>query len=365
MTFPLPVLQVESARISHHSLNLSDRLAQFTYTEEILRRINGLTNWLSNSPALLEELTEPAPLPSAPPYQTLFLGHALNQTSDITESLRKSFSLIQPGGFLICRLETSEQRKNRLFGLSPSGLAYLWYVVDYLLHRVAPRFSLTRRLYKQFFPTERVLSRAEALGRIIHAGYTLTSTLDTGDQLYIKAQKITTELVQRPPSPEGILLTMWRVGQSGRPFRVYKIRTMHPYSEYLQEYMHQLNGLEAGGKFKDDFRIIAPGRFMRKYWLDEIPMFINLLKGDIKLVGVRPLSSQYFNLYPEAAKQERIRHKPGLFPPYYADLPQTFDEIVDSELRYLRAYSQAPLRTDGRYLLKILYNIIWKRARSK
>ncbi|GAA4400205.1 hypothetical protein GCM10023187_13140 [Nibrella viscosa] len=351
----------ETQQTSNPYLSLSDKLQSYGYQKEDLQKISDVTAWLNGHSALLDEL---AGSPTTT-YATVFTGRSLNQVTDISGLLRHAFSYIQPDGFLVCHLELSDQRKSRLFGSSPIGLAYLWYVFDYLLHRVAPRLSLTRSLYKSFFPAKRVLSRAETLGRFVHAGYTISTSFESGGQFFVVAGKTGAETVQRPPSPEGVLLHMWRIGKHGRPFRVYKIRTMHPYSEYLQEYMHQLNGLEAGGKFKDDFRVISPGRFMRKYWLDEIPMLINLLKGDIKLVGVRPLSAQYFNLYPEEAKQERIKHKPGLFPPYYADLPRNFEEIVESELRYLRAYSQAPLKTDATYLLRILYNIVWKRARSK
>lgn len=127
----------------------------------------------------------------------------------------------------------------------------------------------------------------------------------------------------------------------------------------------ETSGLESSGKFKNDFRITTPGKWMRKYWIDELPMLINVLKGDMKLVGVRPLSAQYFNLYPEDVQRERCRYKPGLLPPFYADIPNTFPEIVESERRYLQAYSRSPLKTDLSYVLKIGYNIFWKRVSSK
>lgn len=69
--------------------------------------------------------------------------------------------------------------------------------------------------------------------------------------------------------------------------------TMHPYSEYLQRYVFEKNSLQEGGKIKDDFRVTYWGRIMRKLWIDELPMFINFFKGDLKLVGVRPLSTHY------------------------------------------------------------------------
>ncbi|MCU0373488.1 MAG: sugar transferase, partial [Ignavibacteria bacterium] len=119
-----------------------------------------------------------------------------------------------------------------------------------------------------------------------------------------------------------------------------------------------------GGKFKDDFRITSWGKFLRKYWLDELPMLFNVLKGDLKLVGVRPLSKQYFDLYDEDLKEIRTRHKPGLVPPYYADLPKSLDEIMDSERRYLDSYDKHRFRTDIKYLYIALKNILFNKARS-
>jgi lipopolysaccharide/colanic/teichoic acid biosynthesis glycosyltransferase len=99
-------------------------------------------------------------------------------------------------------------------------------------------------------------------------------------------------------------------------------------------------------------------------WIDELPMLINLLRGDLKLVGVRPLSHQYFELYNEELKAKRIRTKPGLIPPFYADLPVTLEEIQSSEDRYLEAHFRHPFLTDWKYFWKAVYNIVVKRVRS-
>jgi hypothetical protein len=74
------------------------------------------------------------------------------------------------------------------------------------------------------------------------------------------------------------------------------------------------NNLQVGGKFKDDFRISKFGRFLRKIWLDELPMVWNLVRGDIKIVGVRPLSRHYFNLYSEELKDQANPIPSGLAP---------------------------------------------------
>ena len=67
-----------------------------------------------------------------------------------------------------------------------------------------------------------------------------------------------------------------KVGKDGVIINVYKFRTMHPYSEYLQSYIYEQNKLQEGGKFANDFRVTTLGKCMRKLWIDELPMFINL-----------------------------------------------------------------------------------------
>jgi len=140
---------------------------------------------------------------------------------------------------------------------------------------------------------------------------------------------------------------------------------MHPYSEYLQKYVYEKNNLQEGGKFKNDFRISPEGRIFRKFWIDEVPMFINILKGNMKLVGVRPLSPHFFSLYSEELQELRTKYKPGLIPPFYADMPKTMTEIMDSELKYLKAYKISPFKTDVKYFYLAFLNILFKRARSK
>ena len=125
-----------------------------------------------------------------------------------------------------------------------------------------------------------------------------------------------------------------------------------------------MNRLDTGGKFRNDFRITTIGKFMRKFWLDELPMLINWLKGDLKLVGVRPLSKHYFSLYTKELQEKRIKYKPGLVPPYYADLPKTLEEIMASEMRFLELYEKKPFITNFRYFFRAIFNILFRKARS-
>ncbi|MCU0457073.1 MAG: sugar transferase [Bacteroidales bacterium] len=107
------------------------------------------------------------------------------------------------------------------------------------------------------------------------------------------------------------------------------------------------------------------GSICRKIWLDELPTLINWFKGEMKLVGIRPLSRQYFELYTEDLKQRRIKYKPGLIPPFYADMPEELKDIQASETQYLDLYDKHPLYTDFRYFWKSLWNILFHQARSR
>ena len=185
-----------------------------------------------------------------------------------------------------------------------------------------------------------------------------------GERLFFVVRKTKEPVFDAKPT-YGPIIRLRRIGENGKIISVYKFRTMHAYSEYLQGYIYNRSKLQAGGKFKDDFRVTTIGKIFRKLWIDELPMLINLLKGDLKLVGVRPLSEHYFDLYSEELKEKIIKYKPGLIPPFYADLPKTLPEIMESEMRYLKDYEVSPFRTDWRYFWKAVGNIIVRRARSK
>ena len=129
--------------------------------------------------------------------------------------------------------------------------------------------------------------------------------------------------------------------------------------------MHKTNKLAENGKFNSDFRISRYGRVMRQYWLDELPQLINFFRGDLSLVGVRTLSLHYLSLYPEELRQKRLKFKPGLVPPYYADLPKSFDEIMESERKYLESKESHPFTTDIKYFSRAVINILFRNARSQ
>jgi hypothetical protein len=257
-------------------------------------------------------------------------------------------------GIYINSVMTNELKKERILRKYVPGLNYIYYFLYFIFMRIFPKLPVTKKFY--FFITNgynRAISKAETFGRLFSCGFELVDDHQAGNTLYFVAKKTHYPAFDYYPT-YGPLIRLKRIGKNGRIIYVYKMRTMHPYAEYLQDYVYQKHDLEEGGKFRNDFRVSTIGGIMRKLWIDELPMLLNLLRGDLKLVGVRPLSSHYFDLYGEELKALRIRHRPGLIPPFYADLPRTLEEIQESEFRYLRACEKHPLLTDWRYFWKAI-----------
>jgi lipopolysaccharide/colanic/teichoic acid biosynthesis glycosyltransferase len=288
----------------------------------------------------------------------------INDVNGINLFLREIYSKLPEGGTFIGCVETQTQRKHRLLKKYPFIIAQIYFFFDFIFKRVFPKIKMTRWLY--FFVTagrNRVLSKAEALGRLIYNGFNIDETKEIGYLTYFCCTKKVAVLPERVPSL-GFFFKMQRIGKYNRPITVYKIRTMHPYAEYLQEYIYQQNSLKEGGKFNNDFRITSWGRFFRRFWIDEIPMILNFLKGEIKLVGVRPLSKHYLSLYTDELKEKRKEVKPGLVPPFYADLPVSLEEIMRSEMNYIASYQASPLKTDYEYFKRAMINILFRHART-
>jgi lipopolysaccharide/colanic/teichoic acid biosynthesis glycosyltransferase len=269
------------------------------------------------------------------------------------------------GGIFIGYFETKNMRKKRILEKFPAGINYIYYALDFIVKRIFPKFTLTKKFYFLLTHGEnRVLSKAETFGRLYSCGFEILDEKIIDKCLYFIAIKVKSPLFPKNPS-YGPLIALERIGKDGKVIKVYKMRTMHPFAEYLQDYIYAKGGLQEGGKFKDDFRVTTIGRIMRSIWFDELPMLINLLKGDLKLFGVRPLSKQYFKLYTKELQKMRIKNKPGLIPPFYVDYPQTIEEIIASEMKYLKAYEKHPFQTDWIYFWKAVYNIIFRKYRSK
>lgn len=131
-----------------------------------------------------------------------------------------------------------------------------------------------------------------------------------------------------------------RLGRSGKPFTCWKFRTMVPDAEARRDEVFHLNTVQ-GPAFKapSDPRITPIGRWLRRYSIDEIPQLYNVLKGEMSLVGPRPLPVVE-NRY-QGMQALRLSVKPGLtcFWQVSGRSRITFEEWMDLDLRYVRTRS--------------------------
>jgi lipopolysaccharide/colanic/teichoic acid biosynthesis glycosyltransferase len=105
-------------------------------------------------------------------------------------------------------------------------------------------------------------------------------------------------------SPGGVIYRQVRVGQGGAPFRILKFRTM----------VKGADRLAANVSPADDPRITSVGRVLRSWYLDELPQLVNVVRGDMRLVGPRPETPEYVALY-TADERRVLEVKPGLVGP--------------------------------------------------
>lgn len=296
----------------------------------------------------------------------IFHRDPLNRCFYINEFLERSNDMLAQGGYLLCHATTARMEKRILLERYGHVIGSMACVADYFWHRFCAKMPLIKRFY--FFVTgrnHRSFNRVEILGRFVRAGFSIADEEFLHGEFFVLGRKVREPIKDEPPQCKPII-KLRRVGMNGNLIGVYKFRTMYSYSEYLQEYMYEHGGLQEGGKFKEDCRINFWGRILRKTFLDELPMVINLFKGQIKLVGVRPLSRQYFNLYTPEMQALHIKVKPGLIPPFYYEkqTPVSIEDVQQSERRYIEAYLEHPFRTDWRYFWVSVFNIIFRHKKS-
>lgn len=142
-------------------------------------------------------------------------------------------------------------------------------------------------------------------------------------------------------SPGPALFRQMRMGRDGKPFTLYKFRSMRPEAEEAVSELHDLN--EAEGvffKIREDPRCTRVGRVLRRLSLDELPQMYNILRGEMSLVGPRPALPREVELYEEWHRR-RLGVLPGLTGLWQvmgrSDL--TFDEMVMLDLFYIENWS--------------------------
>jgi len=162
-------------------------------------------------------------------------------------------------------------------------------------------------------------------------------------------------------SPGPILFKQVRVGKGGRPFVLYKFRSMHQGAEEELSKLAELN--EAEGpifKIRNDPRLTRVGRFLRRTSLDELPQFYNVLRGEMSIVGPRPALPSEVERYQEWHKK-RFKALPGMTGLWQvsgrSDLP--FDEMCLLDIYYVESWS---LLLDIKILFKTIPAVLLGRG---
>ena len=141
---------------------------------------------------------------------------------------------------------------------------------------------------------------------------------------------------------DGAIFRQRRVGRDGKLFWLYKFRTMCPDAEEQPNELLSQNQMDGPVfKIKGDPRITRVGRFLRKTSLDELPQLLNVLRGDMSIVGPRPALPREVELYSDYQRQ-RLYVTPGLSC-YWQIAPHrnemSFDEWVTLDLKYIQERS--------------------------
>jgi lipopolysaccharide/colanic/teichoic acid biosynthesis glycosyltransferase len=206
--------------------------------------------------------------------------------------------------------------------------------------------------------TERL--RAEGTALVVKRALDVAGAL--AGLLLLMPVMMTIALLVRLESPGGALFSQWRRGHRGKPFRMLKFRTMVADAERALGDLESCNE-SAGGvlfKLRDDPRVTRLGRFLRRSSLDELPQLINVLKGEMSLVGPRPLQfrdSDRLRAADPHGYTRRLRVLPGLTGPWQVGGRSELDyeQMVELDLDYVANRSLGrDLRLIGKTLVVLL-----------
>lgn len=165
-------------------------------------------------------------------------------------------------------------------------------------------------------------------------------------------------------SPGPLFFSQVRVGKNGRRFKIYKFRSMYRDAEERKKELmaqNEMKGLMF--KMENDPRITKVGHFIRKYSIDELPQFWNVLKGDMSLVGTRPPTLDEFLQY-EPRYKRRLSIKPGITGMWQASGRSNikdFEDVLALDLEYIDNWS---LSLDIKILFKTVYVAVFAKGAS-
>ena len=170
-------------------------------------------------------------------------------------------------------------------------------------------------------------------------------------------------------SPGPVLYGQERIGLAGKPFRIWKFRTMHQDAEellesYLESHPELKAEWERDTKLRSDPRVVPyVGTFLRRSSLDEIPQLINVVKGEMSLVGPRPLPPYHLDKFDEPFQAYRATVLPGITGVWqvYCRGEGNLETYVQSDDYYISNWSP---RLDFHLLLRTVWIVLSGRGAS-
>jgi len=294
----------------------------------------------------------------------IILNTRVNDIGEINAVFKKVYNSLNSGGYFVACYNNISDTDNLLRNKFPSILYYLAYPIHWLFYRVLSKMSTTAGLQEWLSRGKnKVISWAEVYGRLAYCGFDVEFDERYHGMQYVIAHK--TKTISNNPSPSFyVFIKLNRVSLYGNIIKINKVRSMYPYSEFLQKRIFEQNSLGNGGKFNVDPRITPQGKIFRKYWIDELPQLLDWLRGEIKLVGIRAMSQHFFSLYSQGYKDLYLKVKPGIISPIFDENSDTFQDIERIEYEYLENYMKHPLKTDWKYFWITAQSIL-KGVRSK
>ena len=287
----------------------------------------------------------------------------LNDYVKLNENLSMIRGLLGKRGIYVGNVETNEQYARHILDRHNNIIGRIVLSFAFVFRRVLPKLIGFRWLQKHLgIVRHRVLSKCEALGRLRYAGFKILKLAEINNRLYFVCRR--SSIPKNGEPCEGLFIKIRKVGLHGRTINCYKMRTMHSYANYLHDYILENLKVDNNGKVVGDFRVPKWAKIVRKLWLDEMPQLFNIIKGDLSFIGLRHLSKEFLELYPEDWRVERHNIKPGFVPPYYADCPKTFEEIIESEKKYYRLKRRHAITTDVYYFVRVVISFLTMKART-
>lgn len=233
--------------------------------------------------------------------------------------------------------------------------------------------GVTVRLIVDFYKRRRANSYVSTVGTYPVITYH-TITLNTYEQMIKRMVDVVgglvgcilfapimlvTAIAIKLDSPGPVIFKQVRVGQNGRQFMIYKFRSMYIDAEERKKELMAQNEIKGGVMFKmkDDPRITRVGKVIRKFSIDELPQFFNVVGGSMSLVGTRPPTIDEVEKY-KKNQWRRISIKPGITGMWQVSgrsSIQDFDDIVELDIEYIDNWT---LMLDFKIILKTVLVLI-------